>query len=69
MSDLPQDQPTNSDGGPGGNPLVSVVMGSTSDWDTMRHADETLTHFGVPHETLVVSAHRTPDWMAEFASA
>jgi 5-(carboxyamino)imidazole ribonucleotide mutase len=48
-------------------PLVSVVMGSTSDWETMRHADETLSDFGVPHECLVVSAHRTPEWMREFA--
>ncbi len=48
-------------------PLVSVVMGSTSDWETMRHADETLADFGVPHECLVVSAHRTPDWMRDFA--
>jgi 5-(carboxyamino)imidazole ribonucleotide mutase len=47
--------------------LVSVIMGSRSDWETMRHADEMLTRFGVPHECLVVSAHRTPDWMAEFA--
>jgi 5-(carboxyamino)imidazole ribonucleotide mutase len=50
-----------------GNPLVSVIMGSTSDWETMRHADETLTQFGVPHECRVVSAHRTPGLMAEFA--
>jgi 5-(carboxyamino)imidazole ribonucleotide mutase len=49
------------------DPLVSVIMGSRSDWETMRHADEMLTRFGVPHECLVVSAHRTPDWMAEFA--
>lgn len=49
-------------------PLVAVVMGSTSDWETMRHADETLTRFDVPHECRVVSAHRTPAWMAEFAS-
>jgi 5-(carboxyamino)imidazole ribonucleotide mutase len=48
-------------------PLVSVIMGSKSDWETLRHADEMLTRFGVPHECLVVSAHRTPDWMAEFA--
>ena len=48
-------------------PLVGVIMGSKSDWDTMRHAGETLTQFGVPHECLVVSAHRTPDWMAEYA--
>src|SRR5215213_6531396 len=49
-------------------PWVSVVMGSKSDWETMRHADEMLTRFGVPHECLVVSAHRTPDWMREFAT-
>ena len=42
-------------------------MGSKSDWETLRHADEMLTRFAVPHECLVVSAHRTPDWMAEFA--
>ncbi|HST52415.1 MAG TPA: 5-(carboxyamino)imidazole ribonucleotide mutase [Pyrinomonadaceae bacterium] len=50
-------------------PLVAVVMGSTSDWETMRHAGEVLKQFGVPHECLVVSAHRTPAWMAEFASS
>jgi 5-(carboxyamino)imidazole ribonucleotide mutase len=48
-------------------PLVAVIMGSKSDWETMRHADEMLDQFGVPHECLVVSAHRTPAWMAEFA--
>ena len=48
-------------------PLVAVVMGSTSDWETMRHAAEVLKRFGVPHECAVVSAHRTPRWMAEFA--
>jgi 5-(carboxyamino)imidazole ribonucleotide mutase len=48
-------------------PLVSVIMGSKSDWETLRHADEMLTRFGVPHECHVVSAHRTPDWMGEFA--
>src|SRR5712664_1361577 len=51
-----------------GQPLVAVIMGSKSDWETMRHADEVLTQFGVPHECSVVSAHRTPAWMAEFAS-
>jgi 5-(carboxyamino)imidazole ribonucleotide mutase len=50
------------------HPLVSVVMGSRSDWETMRHADEMLSRFEVPHECLVVSAHRTPDWMREFAT-
>jgi 5-(carboxyamino)imidazole ribonucleotide mutase len=49
-------------------PLVSVVMGSTSDWETMRHAHETLERFEVPHECLVVSAHRTPEWMRAFAT-
>ena len=49
-------------------PLVGIIMGSKSDWETMRHADETLTRFAVPHESKVVSAHRTPQWMAEYAS-
>lgn len=49
-------------------PLVAVIMGSKSDWETMRHADEILTQFGVPHESGIVSAHRTPLLMAEFAS-
>jgi len=44
-------------------------MGSTSDWETMQHADEILTRFGIPHESKVVSAHRTPALMAEYASA
>ena len=48
-------------------PLVGVIMGSTSDWDTMKHAVEVLERFAVPHEKRVVSAHRTPDWMAEYA--
>jgi 5-(carboxyamino)imidazole ribonucleotide mutase len=48
-------------------PLVAVIMGSKSDWETMRHADEVLTAFGVPHECRVVSAHRTPTFMAEYA--
>jgi len=49
-------------------PLVAVVMGSSSDWETMRHAVEMRERFGVPHERQIVSAHRTPEWMAEFAS-
>jgi 5-(carboxyamino)imidazole ribonucleotide mutase len=48
--------------------LVGVIMGSKSDWDTMRHAVEVLTAFGVAHEIRVVSAHRTPTWMAEYAT-
>jgi 5-(carboxyamino)imidazole ribonucleotide mutase len=47
--------------------LVSIVMGSRSDWETMRHADEMLTRFAVPHECRIVSAHRTPEWLREFA--
>ena len=50
-------------------PLVGVIMGSKSDWETMQHADATLTQFGVAHECRVVSAHRTPDWMAEYAKS
>jgi 5-(carboxyamino)imidazole ribonucleotide mutase len=48
--------------------LVAVIMGSRSDWETMRHAAETLARFEVPHECRIVSAHRTPKWLAEFAS-
>lgn len=48
-------------------PLVGIIMGSKSDWETMRHAADTLAQFGVPHETRIVSAHRTPDWMREYA--
>jgi 5-(carboxyamino)imidazole ribonucleotide mutase len=50
-------------------PLVGIIMGSKSDWDTMRHAADMLTRFDVPHESKVVSAHRTPSLMAEYASA
>ncbi len=50
------------------SPLVAVIMGSQSDWDTMRHADETLTQFGVAHESKVISAHRSPRLASEFAS-
>lgn len=50
------------------SPLVAVIMGSKSDWETMRGASEVLKEFGVAHECLVVSAHRTPAWMAEFAA-
>lgn len=50
-------------------PLVGVVMGSRSDWDTMRHAVERLQELGVPHEVRVVSAHRTPDAMFDYAAS
>jgi len=49
-------------------PLVAVIMGSKSDWETMRHADEMLTQFGVPHESKVMSAHRTPALTAEYTA-
>jgi 5-(carboxyamino)imidazole ribonucleotide mutase len=52
----------------GTRPLVGVIMGSRSDWDTMRHAAETLERLDVPFETRVVSAHRTPDLLFEYAS-
>ncbi len=48
-------------------PRVGVVMGSRSDWPTMRHASEVLERFGVAHECRVVSAHRTPRWLSEYA--
>jgi 5-(carboxyamino)imidazole ribonucleotide mutase len=50
-------------------PLVAIIMGSKSDWETMRHAAETLTQFEVSHECRIVSAHRTPALMAQFAAA
>jgi 5-(carboxyamino)imidazole ribonucleotide mutase len=53
---------------PAAPPLVSIIMGSKSDWETMSAASEVLTEFGVPHECRVVSAHRTPELMAETAA-
>jgi 5-(carboxyamino)imidazole ribonucleotide mutase len=50
-------------------PLVGIIMGSTSDWETMEHAANTLKEIGVPHETRVVSAHRTPDLLFEYAAS
>ena len=50
------------------SPLVAVIMGSKSDWDTMRHADETLTEFAVAHECRVMSAHRTPHLASDFSA-
>lgn len=46
---------------------VGVIMGSRSDWSTMRHAAETFTEFGIAHECRIVSAHRTPEWLREYA--
>ena len=51
------------------NPLVGIIMGSRSDWDTMQHAANTLEQLGVPFETKVVSAHRTPDLLFEYAAS
>ncbi len=48
-------------------PLVGIIMGSTSDWDTMQHAAETLKKLKIPHKAEVVSAHRTPEWMRTYA--
>lgn len=50
------------------SPLVGIIMGSRSDWDTMQHAAQTLTDLGVAHEVQVVSAHRTPDLLFHYAA-
>jgi len=50
-------------------PLISVIMGSKSDWETLQHTSSTLEQFGVAHECKIVSAHRTPLWLAEFAAS
>jgi len=55
---MPQDQ----------NPVVGIIMGSTSDWETMQYAHDILKEFGVPHEWRVVSAHRTPHLLTEYAT-
>jgi 5-(carboxyamino)imidazole ribonucleotide mutase len=52
---------------PEARPLVAVLMGSKSDWETMRHASEALAEFGVPHESRAMSAHRTPKAVAEYS--
>lgn len=51
------------------NPLVGIIMGSKSDWETMSHSADILSNLGVPYEAKVVSAHRTPDFMIEYASS
>lgn len=50
-------------------PLVGIIMGSQSDWETLQHAAATLAQLGVPHEVRIVSAHRTPDLLFEYATA
>ena len=61
--------PTQPHASPPGEPLVGVVMGSTTDWETLSHTSEVLSELGVPHETRVVSAHRTPDLLFEYAES
>ncbi len=51
------------------NPLVAIIMGSRSDWETMRHASLILTELAVPHECRIVSAHRTPDFLFEYVGS
>lgn len=51
------------------NPIVAVIMGSKSDWETMKNAADILEEFAVPHEVKIVSAHRTPDLLFEFAKS
>jgi len=53
----------------GEKPIVAIIMGSTSDWETMKNASDILEEFGVAHESKVVSAHRTPDLLVEFAKS
>lgn len=65
---MPPRRPKPSKKRPRRAPLVGVIMGSTSDWETMRHAAETLDALGVPYEKRVVSAHRTPRLMFSYAS-
>ena len=64
MTSTPADPAARAD-----TPMVGVVMGSRSDWETMQHAVEKLEALGVPHEVRVVSAHRTPDVMFEYAAS
>ncbi len=54
---------------PNVEPAVGIIMGSVSDWDTMQHASQTLDELEIPHETRVVSAHRTPDLLFEYAAS
>jgi 5-(carboxyamino)imidazole ribonucleotide mutase len=53
---------------PAGKPVVGIIMGSQSDWPTMRHTAETLEALGIPHEALIISAHRTPKRLDSYAS-
>lgn len=51
------------------SPLVGLIMGSLSDWDTLQHAAAILARFDIPHERHIVSAHRTPEWLMEYAGS
>ena len=51
------------------SPIIGIIMGSQSDWETMRHSAETLAEFGIPHEVKIVSAHRTPGRLTEYAES
>lgn len=64
---LPTEQTPDESKSPAATPLVGVIMGSRSDWETMRHAAEMLKQFDISHECRVVSAHRTPEAMCEYA--
>jgi 5-(carboxyamino)imidazole ribonucleotide mutase len=59
---------SSSSAAPVENPLVGIIMGSRSDWETLKAAAEVLSELEVPHECRVVSAHRTPDWMFQYAA-
>ena len=67
---MPRPRPSSTRTGskPRGRPLVGIIMGSQSDWETMQHAADTLAALRVPHETLIVSAHRTPRRLYTYAS-
>ncbi len=65
----PQDRAKFASSGGARKPLVGIIMGSTSDWETMEHASLTLASLHVPHETKVVSAHRTPDLLFAYAAS
>ncbi|MDA8562932.1 5-(carboxyamino)imidazole ribonucleotide mutase [Mariniblastus sp.] len=61
--------PSDGNTAPTESPVVGIIMGSKSDWPTMKHASDLLTQFEIPHESKVVSAHRTPAWMVEYAQS
>lgn len=69
MTDTDTNVPANGEADSALAPLVGVIMGSQSDWETLQPAAQILAEFGVPHECRVVSAHRTPDWMFEYAKS